>query len=65
MTRPPVPAYIGNALNDVTRETLFRPKCDACRACNYLFSDQEAWTVQETPAVGSSGDRIQVARRGF
>jgi len=30
-----------NALNDITRETLFRPKCEVCRACNYLFEGQQ------------------------
>ncbi len=43
----PAPAreYKENALNDVTREMLFRPKCEACRACNYLFDGQETQTV--------------------
>jgi hypothetical protein len=44
----PAPAkeYSQNALNEVTRETLFRPKCEACRACQYLFDGQDVSTVQ-------------------
>ncbi len=43
----PAPAreYRENAMNDITRETLFRPKCEACRACNYLFNGQETSTL--------------------
>jgi hypothetical protein len=41
----PARAYFHNALNDVTRETLFRPQCEACRACDYLFSGQESPVV--------------------
>jgi hypothetical protein len=41
----PVRAYSRNPLNEVTRETLFRPKCEACRACDNLFSGQETPTV--------------------
>lgn len=36
----PVRAYLKNALNELTRETLFRPHCEACRACDYLFRGQ-------------------------
>jgi len=43
----PAPAreYSENALNEITRETLFRPKCEACRACDNLFNGQETLTV--------------------
>jgi hypothetical protein len=33
--------YISNAMNDVMRETLFRPKCEVCRACDHLFDAHE------------------------
>jgi hypothetical protein len=44
----PAPAreYRENALNEITRETLFRPKCEACRACNYLFDGQDELTAK-------------------
>jgi hypothetical protein len=41
----PLLKYGHNAMNDITRETLFRPKCEACRACNYLFNGQEMLNV--------------------
>jgi hypothetical protein len=44
----PAPAreYSKNALNEITRETLFRPKCEACRACDYLFDGQDLSTAK-------------------
>lgn len=37
--------YSTNQLNEISRETLFRPKCEACRACDYLFAEQQPYVV--------------------
>jgi hypothetical protein len=49
--------YRSNALNDITRETLFRPKCEVCRACDYVFSEQNPTEEQRAMRVAAGASR--------
>ena len=37
--------YANNVMNEIVRETLFRPKCEVCRACDMLFDEKDVVSV--------------------